>query len=286
MIVAGALESGHRISVFVETGIVAVGVFDSGVGGLSVLREIRALLPELDLMYVADSAHCPYGSKSEAEIRGRAEAIAAFFVRQGASAIVVACNTATAAAIDGLRLRFGDVPFVGMEPAVKPAVTATRSGVVGVLATGATLGADRFTALAARFGVGADHGEDTEGVELLTRACPGLVEQVEAGDLDGPRTRSLLRKYVTPLVARGADTLVLGCTHYPFLRPALVDLVGPNITLIDTGAAVARQLGRVLGEERVSIDQGLVRFFTSDLRAAPVLRRLWGEPVEIDLLPV
>jgi glutamate racemase len=252
-----------------------IGVFDSGVGGISVLREVRRLLPGEDLVYVADSGHCPYGGKSYAEIQVRACAITRFLVGQGAEVVVVACNTATAAAIETLRATFGDVPIVGMEPAIKPAVAATRSGVVGVLATGATLGGERFAGLAQRF---------SDGVELLTQACPGLVERVEAGDLDGPQTLGLLRLYVQPLLARGADTLVLGCTHYPFLRGALLELVGPQVVLIDTGEAVARQVGRVVDAE-VRDRLGDVRFVTSDMRVAPVMRKLWGEAVQVEILP-
>ena len=253
-----------------------IGVFDSGVGGLSVLHEIRALLPAADLVYVADSGHCPYGTKSYADIRARAEAIASFLIERGAEAVVVACNTATAAAIEHLRSRISSVPIVGMEPALKPAAAATRSGVVGVLATGATLGGERFAGLAERF---------ADGIELLTQACPGLVERVESGDLDGPETRELLKRYVTPLLERDADTLVLGCTHYPFLRPALADLCGPGVALIDTGAAVARQVARVL-EPTVAARQahaspGRAEFFSSDLATAPVIQRLWGAPVTV-----
>ncbi len=274
-----------------------IGVFDSGVGGLSVLREIRRLLPSESLIYVADSGHCPYGGKSYAEIRARASAITGFLSEQGAKAVVVACNTATAAAIDSLRATFSGVPIVGMEPAIKPAAAATRSGVVGVLATGATLGGERFASLAERLSAGSD------GIEFLTQPCPGLVEQVEPGDLDGPLTRDLLAQYVRPLLARGADTLVLGCTHYPFLRHTLADLVGPEVALIDTGAAVARQVARVIDSSRAWPDsragvkgQGSrvsqreqpsdVRVFTSDLAVAPVLERLWGEPVQVDWLPI
>jgi glutamate racemase len=253
-----------------------IGVFDSGVGGISVLREVRRRLPGENLVYVADSGHCPYGGKSYAEIQERACAITRFLLAQGAKAVVVACNTATAAAIETLRATFGDVPIVGMEPAIKPAVAATRSGVVGVLATGATLGGERFAGLAQRF---------SDGVELLTQACPGLVEQVETGDLDGPTTVDLLRRYVPPLLARGADTLVLGCTHYPFLRSALLELVGPEVVLIDTGEAVARQVARVVDADPVA-RVGDVRFVTSDMRVAPVMQTLWGEPVQVEVLPV
>jgi glutamate racemase len=251
-----------------------IGVFDSGVGGLSVLSEIRARVPRADLVYVADSGHCPYGDKPYAEIRRRGEAITAFLLSQGARAIVVACNTATVAAIDRLRQMHPGVPFVGMEPAVKPAAAATRSGVVGVLATGATLGGQRFAGLAERF---------AEGIELLTQPCPGLVEQIEAGDLDGPETRALVKRYVAPLRARGADTFVLGCTHYPFLIPTLRDVLGPEVVLIDTGAAVARQVERVLGDDA---DVGTARttFYASNLAVSGVIGRLWGAPVPVNNL--
>ncbi len=252
----------------------AIGVFDSGVGGLSVLHEIRARLPHADLVYVADSGHCPYGEKSYAEIRGRAEAITSFLLEGKARAVVVACNTATVAAIDGLRRTYPGVPFVGMEPAVKPAAAATRTGVVGVLATGATLGGERFAGLAERF---------AEGIELITQACPGLVEHIEAGDLDSQATRALVRRYAAPLCARGADTLVLGCTHYPFLIPTLRQELGTDIALIDSGAAVARQVERVLGEA-ANVGSGRQTFYStaSDLVAsAAVMGRLWGEPIGV-----
>jgi glutamate racemase len=256
-----------------------IGVFDSGVGGLSVLREIRARLPHAELVYVADSGHCPYGEKTYAEIRGRAEAIATFLLGRDARAVVVACNTATVAAIDGLRRAHPSVPFIGMEPAVKPAAAATSTGVVGVLATGATLGGERFAGLAERF---------ADGVELITQACPGLVEQIEAGDLDGPATRALVRRYATPLRARGADTIVLGCTHYPFLIPTLREVLGPNVALIDTGAAVARQVERVLGEA-ADVGSGRATFYSSApnlLSAAVVTGHLWGAPVTVNRLGV
>lgn len=252
-----------------------IGVFDSGVGGISVLREIRALLPGADLLYVADSAHCPYGGKSYGEIRTRGMAIGRFLIDQGAQAIVVACNTATAAAIDALRAHYRDMPFVGMEPALKPAVAATRSGVVGVLATGATLGGERFAGLVERY---------SDGIQLLTQACPGLVEQVEAGDLTSHETRRLLEHYVRPLLARGADTLVLGCTHYPFLRSMLFELFGPHVALIDTGAAVARQTARVVPDEAPA-GEGSTRFYSSDIAVAETIGRLWGTPSEVTLLP-
>jgi len=257
-----------------------IGVFDSGIGGLSVLKEIRALLPHEDLLYVADSGHVPYGDKSEAYIQQRSLEIGAFLLAQGAKVLVVACNTATAAAVTRLRETFA-VPIVGMEPAVKPAVAASRSGVVGVLATVGTLASAKFAALLSRYG---------SEVEIVTQPCPGLVEQVERADLDGPQTRDLVESYVLPLLARGADTLILGCTHYPFLRPLIAEVAGPDIAIIDTGAAVARQLRRVLGEAGLltgSTTAGGASFWTSgDLgRLRHAVSTLWGRDDPTAALP-
>jgi glutamate racemase len=258
---------------------VDVGVFDSGVGGLTVLREIRALLPHERLFYVADSKHVPYGAKPAPFIRERARAIVRHLTRdRGARVVVVACNTATTHAVDALRTEFPDVSIVGMEPAIKPAARATRSGVVAVLATGATLEGERVASLIER---------NADGLDVLTQACPGLVECVEAGDLAGPRTVDLLRRYTEPLLGRGADTIVLGCTHYPFLRGTLEQIVGPSVTIIDSGAAVARQTLKVLGRPRQG-GGGSVSFATSadPLRVKAVIERLWGAPpVEVECLP-
>jgi glutamate racemase len=217
----------------------AIGVFDSGVGGLSVLRHIRQALPDERLIYVADSGHVPYGDKSPEYIGKRSLAIAEFLIEQGADAIVIACNTATAAAAGLLRGRFA-IPIVGMEPAIKPAVAATRSGVVGVLATTGTLESARFAALLEKY---------AGSVKIMTQGCPGLVEQIERGDLDGHATRALVERYTVPLLAAGADTLILGCTHYPFVMPLIAEVAGPDVALVDTGAAVARQLQRRMQEE-------------------------------------
>ena len=258
-----------------------IGVFDSGVGGISVLRDIRGLMPREDLLYVADSGNVPYGSKPDSFIRERSERITRWLLAEGAKAIVVACNTATAAAATYLRERF-EVPIVAMEPAIKPAVAATRSGVVGVLSTVGTARSERLTALIERFG---------RGVQVLTQPCPGLVEQVEAGDLDGPVTRGLLEGYVRPLLERGADTLVLGCTHYPFLRPLLADIAGPEVALVDTGAAVARRTEQVLRERELVVAAGAggERFATSGdvaLARRVIGSFLWPRPVAVESLPV
>lgn len=257
----------------------AIGVFDSGVGGLSVLQHIRQIFPHERLIYVADSGHVPYGDKTPAYIEKRSHTLTRFLVGQGADAIVIACNTATAAAVASLRDTFS-IPIIGMEPAVKPAVAASKSSVVGVLATVGTLESARFAALLERYG---------DEVEIITQGCPGLVEQVEKGELDSAHTRALLERYTAPLLARGADTLILGCTHYPFLAAQIRDVTGANIMLIDTGEAVARQLQRRMHSElpqRASGD-GTTRFFTSgDATAATrIMSALWGDTATAQTLP-
>ncbi len=249
-----------------------VGVFDSGVGGLSVLGEIRALLPAESLLYVADSGHVPYGDKSAEFICARSLAIAEFLLAQGAKALVLACNTATAAAISELRGVYPQVPIIGMEPAVKPAAAATQTGVVGVLATTGTLKSAKFAALLDRF---------ASDVRVITQPCPGLVEQIEAGALSSIATRELLNGWVRPLLAEGCDTLILGCTHYPSIKPLLRELLPSNVSLIDTGAAVARQLRRVLAEHELLASGSAqpAQFWSSAQPRAlqQVLPVLWGE---------
>lgn len=254
-----------------------VGVFDSGVGGLSIVREIRRLLPALDLLYAADARFLPYGTKDEAFIRARADRIADFLLERGAVAIVIACNTATAAAAEGLRARLA-VPVVGIEPAVKPAAAATRSGIVGILATASTLQSRRYAALLERHGGFA---------KVIGEPCPGLVEQVEQGDLDGPQTRALLERHIAPLLAAGADTIVLGCTHFPFLREAIERIAGPGVCVVDPSEAVARRLGELLGEPAGG--KGTLRAFSSgDCRTqSRLMSRLLGmtlpvEPMDFD----
>lgn len=257
-----------------------IGVFDSGVGGLSVLHEIRRALPGENLLYVADSGHAPYGDKPRQFIEARSIAISEFLVNQHAKAIVVACNTATGAAIATLRSRFL-MPIIAMEPAVKPAVENTKSGVIGVMATSRTLASDNFVRLFARY---------SADVEILGQACPGLVDQVEAGDLSGDKTRLLLEQYVLPLLERGADTIVLGCTHYPFLAPLIQDIVGPMVAVIDSAAAVARQLHRRLEVGGLLADASAVGtefFWTSGTpnQAQPLVSQLWKASVEVYNLP-
>jgi len=253
-----------------------IGVFDSGVGGLSVLREIRRTLTNEDLLYVADSAFVPYGNKSPLLVEARSLAIAGFLVDRGVKAIVVACNTATGAAIATLRSTFS-MPIVGVEPAVKPAVGKTATGVIAVLATSGTLSSDKFAHLIDRFGV---------GVDVLIQPCVGLVEQVEAGELYNDKTRALIAEYALPLLERGADTFILGCTHYTFLAPLLRDILGPSVHIVDPNEAIARVLRRRLEDAGLlspSARRGTERFWTSgspdDVK--PVVSQLWNADVEI-----
>ena len=258
----------------------AIGVFDSGVGGLSVLHHIRQILPNERLIYVADSAHVPYGDKSPEYIEARSLALTRYLLSQGADAIVIACNTATAAAAQPLRIKYTNLPIIGMEPAVKPAVAATKSGVVGVLATVGTLESARFAALLEKY---AGH------VKIVTQGCPGLVEQVERGHLTAADTRRLIERYTAPLLAQGADTIILGCTHYAFLAPLIREVVGADIALVDTGEAVARQVQRRIQIElphRLSAG-AKVEFFTSGdtESASTIISGLWGEAVSAMQLP-
>ena len=253
-----------------------IGVFDSGVGGLSVLDEIQQLLPHESLLYVADGGHIPYGEKSPAFILQRSRLVAQFFREQGAKAFVIACNTATVAAVADLRQDYPDWPLVGMEPAVKPAAAATRSGVVGVLATTGTLQSAKFAALLDRFAT---------DVKVITQPCPGLVELIESGDLTSPALRQMLQGYVEPLLSAGCDTIILGCTHYPFLKPLLAQMLPPSIILIDTGAAVARQLKRLLGERELLADGNPepAQFWTSGdvYHLRNILPTLWKYPGDV-----
>ena len=221
-----------------EPASLPIGVFDSGVGGVSVLQEIQRQLPAENLIYVADSAHAPYGDKPVEEIQERAFTIVEFLLAQHVKAIVVACNTATGVAVEALRARW-PLPFVAIEPAVKPAAAATRTGIVGVLATRQTIASPRFARLAETW---------ANGARILAQPCPGLVEQIEQGELATARTRDLIASFVRPLVEQGADTLVLGCTHYPFVEPLIASVAGPGVTLINPAAAVARELRRRLAE--------------------------------------
>ncbi|HEY7030321.1 MAG TPA: glutamate racemase [Thermomicrobiales bacterium] len=219
-----------------------IGVFDSGLGGLSVVRELRALMPTEDILYFADSAYCPYGTRPPAEITARCLAIGDELLAQGVKAIVLACNTACAVALTDLRARL-DVPIVGVEPAVKPATRLTRTQRVAVLATPRTVASERLARLIQNFAA---------DVEVATVAAPGLVKLVEAGDVRGPNVRRALRQLLEPLLAWEVDVVVLGCTHYPFLRGEIERLVGPEVRVVDSGEAIARRTRAVLEERGMS----------------------------------
>lgn len=235
-----------------------IGIFDSGVGGLSVLKEVRKVLPEARFIYYADNANCPYGEKSREFIIERAEAITEFLIGRGAEVIVVACNTATAAAIATLRKEYA-VPFIGMEPAVKPAALGTKSGVIGVLATAGTLAASKYLDTKSRF---------EDDVKIEEHVGRGFVELVEKMELEGPDAERVVRASLIPLINSGADTIVLGCTHYPFLLPVMEKVAAltprlknnPEVKFIDPAPAVAKHLLDVLDErgmERVSDNPGV-----------------------------
>ena len=256
----------------------AIGVFDSGVGGLSVLRAIRAALPAENLIYVADSGHAPYGDKSEAHIIERTLTVGNWLTVSGVKAITVACNTATVIAIRHLREQT-HIPVVAIEPAIKPAVNTSRTGVVGVLATTQTLQSESVARLCQ------EHGE---GKRILLQACPGWVEAVDQADLHSLQTEALLRQFVVPLMDQGVDTLVLGCTHYPFLRDTLQRIVGNSVVLIDPAVAVAAELTRRLGHNR-RIDTervGATRFFTTGdvSHVQQVVAHLWGDGAVVEAM--
>jgi glutamate racemase len=246
-----------------------IGIFDSGVGGLSVLRAIRTQMPEESVIYVGDQGHIPYGPRPMEQIRNFSEAITGFLLEQNAKVIVVACNTASAAALKYLRETFPNVPFVGMEPAVKPAAEHTQTGKVGVLATPATFQGALYASVVERF---------ANGVELLQNTCSGLVQQIEQGNVKGEETRRILEEALLPMLEKDIDTVVLGCTHYPFVIPLIQQIVGEKVRVIDPAPSVAKQVRRVLETtalKNASDVQGDVKFYTS------------GDPVELKaLLPL
>lgn len=255
-----------------------IGVFDSGVGGLSVLRAIRAQTPEESIIYFGDQGHIPYGPRPMEQIRGFSEAITNFLLERGAKIIVVACNTASAAALKYLRGKFPQVQFVGMEPAVKPAAETTQTGRVGILATPATFQGALYASVVERF---------ANGVELYQNTCNGLVQQIEQGNLSGGETRRILEDALRPMLAKNIDTVVLGCTHYPFVIPLIEEIVGENVRVIDPAPSVARQVKRLLeagGMRGDSSARGDVRFYTSGDPDAlkSLLPVLLGEDGEVE----
>ncbi len=215
----------------------AVGFLDSGIGGLSVWWEVLRILPGLRTVYFADRAHCPYGPRPQKEVQALVEDGVHRLLDAGCSAIVLACNTATAAAVDALRAALPSIPFVGMEPAVKPAALRSKTGAIGILATSGTFRGRHFLGTSARY---------AKGLRLVARAADDLVPFVERGELDSPALRDALAAHLAPMREAGADHIVLGCTHFPFLAPVIAELAGPSITLVNPAPAVARQLARVL----------------------------------------
>lgn len=254
-----------------------IGIFDSGIGGVSVLRAVRALLPNEDILYFGDSANLPYGEKSMEEIRRLSERVVQFLLARDCKIIVIACNTASAAALKYLREKHTDVVFIGMEPAVKPAAEQTQSGVVGVIATTATFQGELFASVVERF---AQH------VKILHQPCPGLVQQIEAGKLDTADTEAMLRGWLEPMIVQHIDTLVLGCTHYPFVIPLLTKILGEKVRIIDPAPAIARRVKFLLEEKNAlgnSAAAGQTVYYTSGTKEAfeKTLLALTGETGEV-----
>jgi len=255
----------------------SIGVFDSGVGGLSVSRHVQAELPAENLIYFADQAHVPYGLRSQDEIQHYCVEITRFLLERGVKVIVIACNAASAAALSFVRSTFPSIPIVGMEPAVKPGAVGTRNGRIGVLATSLTFDSQRYARLMARY---------AQGVIAFEDPCRGLVEQIEAGHLGSPETERIVQEAITPMLAERVDTIVLGCTHYPFVMPLIRRLAGPEILVIDPAPAVARQVRQVmeqndLVEEKTT--EGKLKAFTSESpeRLAVTAGELLGHPIPV-----
>ncbi len=256
-----------------------IGVFDSGVGGLSILEKIHQFIPNENLIYLADSAYAPYGQKGEAYIQERCLVILNFFHQQNVKAVVVACNTATAAAVTQLRAKH-TLPIIGMEPAIKPAAQQSKSGVIGVMATAGTIDSDKFINLTSEF---------SDKLEIITKACPGLVEQIELLSPDYAKIKALLKMFLTPLQERGVDTLVLGCTHYSLIIELIREAVGEDINIIDTNFAVAKELKRRLQEnglENTQKQNTSIKFYSSGNleEQSQLISRYWGETVKVNAL--
>jgi glutamate racemase len=257
-----------------------IGIFDSGVGGLTVAREVCLALPGESVVYVADTEHCPYGDKPLTEVRERSLAIGRWLEREGAKAVVVACNTASGASLEELRATL-KVPVIGLEPAVKTGAGLTRNGKVGVMATSGTLRSERFARLLK------NHGQD---VSVVSQACPGLADLIEEGHLDDPELHAMLARFAAPLREAGVDTVVLGCTHYPFVLEPIARALGPGVTLVDSAPAIARRVRQVLAERGALASNGGGRFrllttATPD-EVRDVVVRLWGSEVPVEHLGV
>jgi glutamate racemase len=257
-----------------------IGIFDSGMGGLTLVQALLKVLPGESVLYYGDTAHLPYGRKTQQEIQVYSLAITRYLLERGAKAIVVACNTATAAAINLLRETWPDVPILGMEPAVKPAARGTKSGVVAVLATQGTFQSSRYAELMHKYG---------KEIEMLENPCHGLVELIESGKANAPETEALLREVLQPMLAAGADAFVLGCTHYPFVVSTIRKIVGPEPHLINPAPAVALHLAQILEEKGLqnpATQPPTYRFYASGPAGAMqgALRDYLGLDVEVERL--
>ena len=260
-----------------------IGIFDSGIGGLSIAASIRQALPRERLLYFGDNAHVPYGERTAEEILAFSTAITEALLAHGCRAIVIACNTASSAALAPLRVQFPDVPIIGMEPAVKPAAEHTRTGVVGVLATQATVEGRALADVVERF---------SHGVEVIRQACPGLAQRIDAGDFEGEGTERLLRGWIEPMLERNIDALVLGCTHYPLVRPLIEKIAGAGVRVIEPSEAIARRVAQVLEQRKLAAPSdatGILECYTSGdpaafrsvlerlgMEDAPVMQGVWG----------
>ncbi|WP_299980805.1 glutamate racemase [Desulfobacula sp.] len=251
-----------------------IGIFDSGVGGLSVARSIREKLPNEDMVYIADSLNAPYGNKSDEFISMRSSYIIDHLIGMKAKAVVVACNTATVSAIDMLRNNYS-IPIIGVEPGIKPAVAASKSGTIGVLATEQTVNSVSFQNLVNRF---------SDEAHIETQSCPGLVELMETHKFEGHEIRYMLERYVMPLLEKGADTIVMGCTHFAFLTKILREIIGSELKIINTYQAVAIETSRQLNVNNLltsNTKDGDTEFLSSNVheKTALLFEKLWGEPV-------
>jgi len=260
-----------------ENNQINIGVFDSGIGGLWILKYLREKLPEYNYIFFGDQAHVPYGSRSQAEITKFSEEITKFLIDKDCQLIVVACNTASGASLKYLREKFPFIPFVGMEPAVKPAVESSDSGRIGVLATPATFEGELYSSVVERF---------AHDAKLFESTCVGLVEQIEKGELDTPKTLTILEKALRPMMDKNIDTIVLGCTHYPFVIPRIKEIVGENVRVIDPTPAIIKQVGRILDESGLInevTDQGTTEIYTSGNPAEveAIILKLLGETIKV-----
>jgi glutamate racemase len=262
-----------------------IGIFDSGLGGLSILTHVQQLLAHESLIYIADSGYAPYGCQDKQFIETRCRVITEYLLTQKVKAIVIACNTATAFIIEQFRQDYG-IPFIGVEPGIKPAVALSNNSIIGIMATSATIQSQRYNKLSLRY---------AQTVNLYHQSCPGLADQVEKGALNSTETIILLKRYIQPLMVQKVDTIVLGCTHYSFLAPLIQQLVGDNIILVDTSLAIARQLIRVLACPSISdqgvkkpmdIRQKLIQYYTtaSIVEAEQLISQLLNDKVTVKAL--